>query len=83
MFGVKKFGLSILRVTVRGLDLLSFDVFTTHLTDGVKAQLLESNSDILPIPASYTSTCQPMDVSLKDKLKAFDDFENKQQKRMK
>ena len=32
-------------------SLLSFDAFAAHVIDGIKAQLLESNSDILPIPA--------------------------------
>ena len=35
-------------------SLLSFDAFSAHLTDGVKAQLLGNNSDILQIPASCT-----------------------------
>ena len=51
-------------------SLLSFYVFATHLTDGVKTQLLESNSDILPIPAGCTSKCQPMDASLNKPFKA-------------
>ena len=51
-------------------SLLSSYVFATHLTDGVKTQLLESNSDILPIPAGCTSKCQPMDVSLNKPFKA-------------
>ena len=54
-------------------SLLSFDVFAAHLSDGVKAQLLESNSDIpdiLPIPAGCTSKCQPMDVRYKKPFKA-------------
>ena len=36
---------------------LSFDALAGHLIDGVKAQLLGSNSDILPIPAGCTSKC--------------------------
>ena len=50
--------------------LLSFDAFTAYLTDGVKAQLLENNSDIQPIPADCTLKCQSMDVSLNKPLKA-------------
>ena len=34
--------------------MLPFDAFAAHLIDGVKAQLLESNSDILLIPAACT-----------------------------
>ena len=44
--------------------LLLFDAYAAHLTDGVKAQFLESNSDILPITAGCTSKCQSMDVGL-------------------
>ena len=51
-------------------SLLSFDAFAAHLTEGVKAQLLESKSDILPIPAGCTSKCQPMDVCLNKPFKA-------------
>ena len=43
-------------------SLLSFDAFATHLTDRVKAQLLESNYDIL-ISAGCTSKCQPMSLA--------------------
>ena len=51
-------------------SLLSFDAFSAHLTDGVKAQLLKNNSDILQIPASFTSKCQPMDVCLNKPFKS-------------
>lgn len=51
-------------------SLLSFDAFSAHLTDGVKTQLLESNSDILQVPAGCTSKCQPMDVCLNKPFKA-------------
>ena len=51
-------------------SLLSFDAFDAHLTERVKAQLLESKSDILPIPAGCTSKCQPMDVFLNKPFKA-------------
>ena len=51
-------------------SLLSFDTFAVYLTDVVKAQLLESSSDILPIPAGCTSKCQPMGVSLNKPFKA-------------
>ena len=40
------------------------------MTDGVKAQLLESNSDILPTPAGCISKCQSVDVSLDKQFKA-------------
>ena len=40
------------------------------MTEGIKAQLLESKSDILPIPAGCTSKCQPMDVCLNKPFKA-------------
>ena len=50
-------------------SLLSFDAFAAHLTHGLKAQLLESNSHILQKPAGCTSKCQPIDVSLN---KSFD-----------
>ena len=50
--------------------MLSFDAFAIHLTDGVKAQLLESNSDILPTPAGCTSKCKPMNFSLNKPFKA-------------
>ena len=36
-----------------------------HLTDEVKNQLLEQNTDILAIPPSCASTYQPMDVRIK------------------
>ena len=51
-------------------SLLSFDAFAAHLAEGVKAQLLESKSDILPIPAGCNSKCQPMDVCLNKPFKA-------------
>ena len=51
-------------------SLLSFDAFAARVTEGVKAQLLESKSDILPIPAGCTSKCQPMDVCLNKPFKA-------------
>ena len=51
-------------------SLLSLDDFAAHLTDGIKAQLLESNYDILPILAGCTSKCQPIDVSLSKPFKA-------------
>ena len=41
-----------------------------HLTEGVKHQSLESNSDILATPAGCTWKCQPMDVCLKKSFKA-------------
>ena len=44
-------------------SLLSFDDFATHQTDGVKAQLLESNS-------GCTSKCQSVDVNLNKPFKA-------------
>ena len=50
-------------------SLLSFDAFAAYLTDGVKVQLLENNSDIRPIPADCTLKCQSMDVSLRKPLK--------------
>ena len=55
----------------RGFEnsLLSLDAFVAHLTDGVKAQLLESNLNIRPIPAGCTSKCQPMDASLNKPFK--------------
>ena len=53
----------------KSLDLLSFDSFAAHLINGVKAQLWESNSDILPISAGCISKCQPMD-SLNKPFKA-------------
>ena len=40
------------------------------MTEGIKAQLLESKSDILPIPAACTSKCQPMDMCLNKSFKA-------------
>ena len=43
--------------------------FAAHLTHGVKTQLLESKSDILPTPAGCTSKCQSMDVSLNKPFK--------------
>ena len=50
--------------------MLSFHASAVHLTDGVKVQLLEIKSNVLPIPADCTSKCQPTDVSLKKPLKA-------------
>ena len=50
-------------------SLLSFDTFAAYLTDGVKVQLLENNSDIWPIPADCTLKCQSRDVSLSKPLK--------------
>ena len=50
--------------------MLSFGAFAAHLTEGVKAQLLEVKSDILPIPAGCTSKCQPMGVCLNKPFKA-------------
>ena len=38
-------------------SILSFDAFAAHLTDGVKNQLLEGNSNILAMPARCTSKC--------------------------
>ena len=46
------------------ISMLSFDAFAAHLTDGVKNQLSEGNSNILAMPAGCTSKCQPMDVCL-------------------
>ena len=51
-------------------SLLSFDALVGHLTDGVKSQLLENDSDILPIPAGCTSKCQLVDVRLNKPFKA-------------
>ena len=44
--------------------MLSFYAFAVHLTDAVKNQLMEGNSDILATPAGCTSNSQPMDVCL-------------------
>ena len=38
-------------------SILLFDAFAAHLTDGVKNQLLEGNSNILAMPACCTSKC--------------------------
>ena len=38
-------------------SILSFDAFTGHLTDIIKNQLLEGNSNILAMPAGSTSKC--------------------------
>ena len=51
-------------------SVLSFDDFAAHLTDGVKIQLLEGNSNIFAVPASSTSKCQPMGVCLNKPFKA-------------
>ena len=50
--------------------MLSFDIFAAHLTDGVKNQLLEGNTNILAMPTGCTSKCQPMDVCLNKTFKA-------------
>ena len=50
--------------------MLSFDALAAHLTEGVKAQLLESKFDILPKPAGCTSKCQQMDGCLNKPFKA-------------
>ena len=50
--------------------MLSLHAFAAHLTDGVKIQLLEGNSNIFAAPASSTSKCQPMDVCLNKPFKA-------------
>ena len=42
--------------------MLAFDAFAEHLTDGIKNQLLEDNSDILALPVGCTSEWQPMNV---------------------
>ena len=43
--------------------MLSLHAFAAHLTDGVKTQLLEGNSNIFVVPASSTSKCQPMEFA--------------------
>ena len=68
---MKTFGLNILKLSVRGLDLkIHCYRLMLSLTDGDKPHLLESNSGILLLPAGYTSKCQPMEVSLNKPFKA-------------
>ena len=51
-------------------SMLSFNAFAAHLTDGLKNQLLEGNSNILAMPADGTSKCQPMDICPNKPFKA-------------
>ena len=50
-------------------SMLSFDAFAAHLTDRIKNQLLEGNSNILAMPADCASKCQPIDVCLNEPFK--------------
>ena len=49
--------------------MLSFDAFAAHLTDGIKNQLLEGNSNILAMPADCASKCQPINICLNEPFK--------------
>ena len=50
--------------------MLPLHAFAAHLTDVVKIQLLEGNSNIFAVPASSTSKCQPMNIYLNKQFKA-------------
>ena len=50
-------------------SVLSFVVFAAHLSDGIKNQLLEGNSNILAMATDCTSKCKPIDVCLNKPFK--------------
>jgi hypothetical protein len=51
--------------------MLVFDSFSGHLTDSVKNDLRENNTDLVVIPGGLTSVCQPLDVSINRPFKVY------------
>ena len=54
-------------------SILVLDSFSAHLTDAIKVQLKQENTDMAVIPGGLTSMVQPLDVCLnkpfKDRLR--------------